>query len=58
MYLQVISEMKSRPFSILMDETTDIGCKKQAAILVKFVGDDGQLQTHFYTMKVCGISKF
>lgn len=36
-----------------MDETTDIGCKKQAAMLAKYVDDDGSVQTRFYDMKAC-----
>ena len=42
--------MRAGPFSILMDETTDIGCSKQAAMVVKFW--DGQVKTKFYDMKV------
>lgn len=43
--------MKGGPFSILMDETTDIGTQKQAAMVVK-VWMDGGVRTAFYDMKV------
>lgn len=44
--------MKTAQFSILMDETTDIGCQKQAAILTKVWSED-RVKTLFYDMKVC-----
>lgn len=51
MVSQVVQEMKSGAFSVLMDETTDIGCEKQAAMLVK-IWHQGKVKTLFYDMKV------
>jgi hypothetical protein len=48
---QTIEAMKESPFSLLMDETTDIGCQKQAAMLVKVWKGSG-VKTMFYDMKV------
>lgn len=44
--------MIERPFSVLMDETTDVGTSKQAAMVVKFTEPDGSAKTAFYDMKV------
>ena len=43
--------MKVAKYSILMDETTDLGSQKQTAILTK-VWSDGEVKTLFYDMKV------
>lgn len=45
--------LKQQPFSIMMDETTDIGTTKQAAIVVRYYDvDEGKLHTKFFAMEV------
>lgn len=44
--------MKASKYSILMDETTDLGSQKQTAIITK-VWWEGEVRTLFYDMKVC-----
>lgn len=48
---QVVEDMKHSFFSILMDESTDVGTQKQAAMLVKLWSVD-RVKTAFYDMKV------
>ena len=45
--------LKTQPYSVMMDETTDVGTVKQAAIVVRYYDiENGKVETKFYAMEV------